>query len=403
MAGAVEVDSTGGAVNTDIGLSSTRRVIRKWALGRWHADAGAVGGFKLGQAGANLGCARSTQVGQDGEGLTPGLARGGVFAALMLGCAEVVERDAFAVSVAASAANGERLTAGADGFLKPAKTTIGSAERIEGPALTMAIADRMEHGGGPSQRIDGVSELCQLAERLAEIEQRPCSAVRVLEREEERKCLAEVPDRFRGPPITAGQAAHEQSASLAVCVTDVQVDGQRLVTVPRGPAQAVAGVRIRNQEDKCHCLAMFVADLVECGQCLLAMTERLLRLTRTACGGEGGSRSCLGVLAVDLRGGEGCAAGGDRVRLLNEGLHEQAGQRDGKPPCNRRLASLGRVAGGGHEVGPLGLMPVQRVVTPGAAAATLGVLCRSGATTPLTGYDIDMDWPFGDADPSVYL
>ena len=40
---------------------------------------------------------------------------------------------------------------------------------------------------------------------------------------------------------------------------------------------------------------------------------------------------------------------------------------------------------------------------PGAAAATLGILCRSGATTPLTGYDIDMDGPFGDADPSVYL
>ena len=40
---------------------------------------------------------------------------------------------------------------------------------------------------------------------------------------------------------------------------------------------------------------------------------------------------------------------------------------------------------------------------PDAAAAALGILRRIGATTPLTGYDIDMDGPFGDADPSVYL
>jgi len=40
---------------------------------------------------------------------------------------------------------------------------------------------------------------------------------------------------------------------------------------------------------------------------------------------------------------------------------------------------------------------------PDAAAAALGTLRRTGATTPLTGYDIDMDGPFGDADPSVYL
>jgi len=40
---------------------------------------------------------------------------------------------------------------------------------------------------------------------------------------------------------------------------------------------------------------------------------------------------------------------------------------------------------------------------PGAAAAALGIVRRAGATTPLTGYDIDMDGPFGDADPSVYL
>ena len=40
---------------------------------------------------------------------------------------------------------------------------------------------------------------------------------------------------------------------------------------------------------------------------------------------------------------------------------------------------------------------------PDAAAAALGIVRRTGATTPLTGYDIDMDGPFGDADPSVYL
>lgn len=39
---------------------------------------------------------------------------------------------------------------------------------------------------------------------------------------------------------------------------------------------------------------------------------------------------------------------------------------------------------------------------PGAASAALDVV-RRGATTPLTGSDINTDGPFGDADPSVYL
>jgi len=39
---------------------------------------------------------------------------------------------------------------------------------------------------------------------------------------------------------------------------------------------------------------------------------------------------------------------------------------------------------------------------PDAAAAAWDVV-RGGATTPLTSYDIDMDGPFGDSDPSVYL
>jgi hypothetical protein len=40
---------------------------------------------------------------------------------------------------------------------------------------------------------------------------------------------------------------------------------------------------------------------------------------------------------------------------------------------------------------------------PEAAFAALGIVRRTGATTPLTGYDTDLDGPSGDADPSVYL
>lgn len=40
---------------------------------------------------------------------------------------------------------------------------------------------------------------------------------------------------------------------------------------------------------------------------------------------------------------------------------------------------------------------------PDAVGAALSIMRRTGATTPLTGYDIDMDGPFGDADPSIYL
>jgi hypothetical protein len=39
---------------------------------------------------------------------------------------------------------------------------------------------------------------------------------------------------------------------------------------------------------------------------------------------------------------------------------------------------------------------------PHAATAILSLL-QTGATTPLTSYDIEWDGPFGDADPSIYL
>jgi hypothetical protein len=40
---------------------------------------------------------------------------------------------------------------------------------------------------------------------------------------------------------------------------------------------------------------------------------------------------------------------------------------------------------------------------PDAAAAALAILNAADATTPLTSYDIEIDGPYGDADPSVYL
>lgn len=40
--------------------------------------------------------------------------------------------------------------------------------------------------------------------------------------------------------------------------------------------------------------------------------------------------------------------------------------------------------------------------TPDLAAA-LEIISSGNATTPLTGYDVDLDGPFGDADPSIYL
>lgn len=40
---------------------------------------------------------------------------------------------------------------------------------------------------------------------------------------------------------------------------------------------------------------------------------------------------------------------------------------------------------------------------PDHAAAALEIISPGGATTPLTGYDLTLDGPFGDADPSCYL
>ena len=40
---------------------------------------------------------------------------------------------------------------------------------------------------------------------------------------------------------------------------------------------------------------------------------------------------------------------------------------------------------------------------PDEAATALEIIGRRGATTPLTGYDLNLDGPFGDADPSCYL
>ena len=64
------------------------------------------------------------------------------------------------------------------------------------------------------------------------------------------------------------------------------------------------------------------------------------------------------------------------------------------------------VGGGLHSVGVVDGIQLQVNGTwadPEEASAALGIVHRVGATTPLTGYDVDMDGPFGDADPSVYL
>ncbi len=40
---------------------------------------------------------------------------------------------------------------------------------------------------------------------------------------------------------------------------------------------------------------------------------------------------------------------------------------------------------------------------PRRAGLALHTIDTAGATTPLTGYDIDLDGPFGDSDPSLYM
>ena len=64
------------------------------------------------------------------------------------------------------------------------------------------------------------------------------------------------------------------------------------------------------------------------------------------------------------------------------------------------------VTGGQRSVGAVDgieLLTSKTWSDPDAAAAAQRLVRQAGATTPLTGYDIDMDGPFGDADPSVYL
>jgi hypothetical protein len=64
------------------------------------------------------------------------------------------------------------------------------------------------------------------------------------------------------------------------------------------------------------------------------------------------------------------------------------------------------VGGGQRNFGVLDGMMVRRRGAwshPDAAETTLKIIGPGGATTPLTGYDLNLDGPFGDADPSFYL
>jgi hypothetical protein len=64
------------------------------------------------------------------------------------------------------------------------------------------------------------------------------------------------------------------------------------------------------------------------------------------------------------------------------------------------------VRGGQRTVETVDGMELQLTGTwahPDAAEAALAIVHRAGGTTPLTGYDVDLDGPFGDTDPSVYL
>jgi hypothetical protein len=64
------------------------------------------------------------------------------------------------------------------------------------------------------------------------------------------------------------------------------------------------------------------------------------------------------------------------------------------------------VGGGQRNLGVVDGIAVRRLGAwshPEAAATALEIIGRGGATTPLTGYDLNLDGPFGDADPSCYL
>ena len=64
------------------------------------------------------------------------------------------------------------------------------------------------------------------------------------------------------------------------------------------------------------------------------------------------------------------------------------------------------VGGGQRNLGVVDGITVRRLGAwshPDAAATALEIIGHGGASTPLTGYDLNLDGPFGDADPSFYL
>jgi hypothetical protein len=76
------------------------------------------------------------------------------------------------------------------------------------------------------------------------------------------------------------------------------------------------------------------------------------------------------------------------------------------PPGRRPRVHRLIVGGTQRNLGVVDGITLRRLGTwshPDAAATALQLITRAGATTPLTGYDLNLDGPFGDADPSCYL
>lgn len=75
--------------------------------------------------------------------------------------------------------------------------------------------------------------------------------------------------------------------------------------------------------------------------------------------------------------------------------------RDRRPRVHRLI-----VGGGQRNLGVVDGITVRRRGAwshPDTAETALETIGHGGATTPLTGYDLNFDGPFGDADPSFYL
>src|SRR6266545_1099566 len=124
------------------------------------------------ELGADRGGVGVVKVGEDGEGLLPGIAGGGGVAGGVMGVTEVGEHVGFVVAVAEVPKQHEGVLVAGDGFGVVAEVVVGVAQAVPGVGLPDAVVQLLQQSEGLLAGDEGLLVVAELGVVPADVVER---------------------------------------------------------------------------------------------------------------------------------------------------------------------------------------------------------------------------------------